>query len=241
MTKSTLATARTPFPEDGDPMSEATVRPGAAAARFPKVLIADDHKVVTEGLVRLLSERFQIVGTVGDGRLVVETVARLCPDAILLDVSMPNVSGLEALRQLRQHGITVKAIVLTMHADANLAVEALKAGASGFVLKEAGGDELLAAIDIVLAGGTYLATGLTKEILTLMVGATDPTRVELTARQREVLRLIVQGQRAKEIAATLEMSTRSVEAIKYKVMQTLNVHSTAELVRYTVENRLVAF
>jgi DNA-binding NarL/FixJ family response regulator len=191
--------------------------------------------------VRLLSDRFEIVGTIGDGRLVVETVARLCPDAILLDVSMPNVSGLEALRQLRHQGFTVRAIVLTMHADANLAVEALKAGASGFVLKEAGGDELLAALDIVLAGGTYLATGLTKEILTLMVGATDPTRIELTSRQREVLRLIVQGQRAKEIAATLDMSTRSVEAIKYKVMQTLNVHSTAELVRYTVENRLVAF
>ena len=208
---------------------------------LPKVLIVDDHKVVVEGLVRLLGERFEIVDTINDGRYVLDAVSRLHPDVIVLDISMPHVSGLEAMRQLKEHGIQSKAIVLTMHADANLAVEALRAGASGFVLKESSGEELVTALQVALNGGTYLTSGLTKEVVTLMVGAADPSRVELTTQQREVLRLIVRGQRAKEIASVLDLSTRTVEAIKYKIMQLLNVHSTAELVRYAIEHHLVTF
>jgi DNA-binding NarL/FixJ family response regulator len=208
---------------------------------LPTVVIADDHKIVTAGLIRLLGDRYEIVATINDGRFVPDTVARLQPDVVLLDLSMPNVSGLEALRQIRSRGIACKAIMLTMHADAALAVETLKAGASGFVLKESSGEELLAAIDVVLGGGTYLASDLTKEIVNLMVGVSDPNRVELTAQQREVLRMIVRGQRAKEIANVLDLSPRSVDGIKYRIMQQLDLHSTAELVRYAVENRLVAF
>ena len=115
----------------------------------------------------------------------------------------------------------------------------VRMGASGFMLKEASGDELLTAIEVVRRGDTYLPSGLMKEIVTLMVGTTDPSRVELTSQQREVLRLIVRGQRAKEIAVTLQISTRAVESTKSKIMQLLNVHSTAELVRYTIEHRLV--
>lgn len=208
---------------------------------LPTVLLVDDHRVVAEGLVRLLSHGFEILDAITDARLVSDAVSRLRPDVIVLDLSMPTVSGLEVLRQLRERQVEFKAIVLTMHADPNLAVEALKAGASGFVLKESSGEELLAALDVVLRGGTYLAAALTKDVVTLMVGATDPDRVELTPRQREILRLIVMGQRAKEIAGTLDVSARSVEATKYKMMQALNVHSTAELVRYAIEHRLVAF
>jgi DNA-binding NarL/FixJ family response regulator len=208
---------------------------------LPKVLIVDDHKVVAEGLVRLLSGHFEVVDTVNDGDFVVDAVLRHRPDLILLDASMPNVSGLEAMRRLKARGIPFRAIVLTMHADPTLAVEALRTGATGFMLKEASGEELLTAIDVVLRGDTYLASGLTKEIVTLMVGTTEPARVELTTQQREVLRLIVRGQRAKEIAGTLDTSTRSVESTKYKIMQLLNVHSTAELVRYAIEHRLVTF
>jgi DNA-binding NarL/FixJ family response regulator len=208
---------------------------------LPSVLIVDDHKVVAEGLVRLLGDSHEIAGTINDGSLVLEAVRRLRPDVIVLDITMANVSGLEVLRQLTANDIPFKAIVLTMHADANIAVEALRTGASGFVLKESSGEELLIALQVVLAGGTYLAQGLTKEIVNLMVGATDPSRVELTPRQQEVLRLIVRGQRAKEIAVALDMSTRGVEAAKYKMMQLLHVHSTAELVRYAIEHRLVTF
>ena len=207
----------------------------------PTVLLVDDHRVVAEGLVRLLSDDFDVVDAITDARLVPDTVSRLRPDVILLDLSMPTVSGLEVLRQLSERGVEFKAIILTMHADPSLAVEALKAGARGFVLKESSGEELLTALDVVLRGGTYLAATLTKDIVTLMVGAADPSRAELTPRQREILRLIVMGQRAKEIAGTLDVSTRSVEAAKYKMMQALNVHSTAELVRYAIEHRLVTF
>jgi DNA-binding NarL/FixJ family response regulator len=204
-----------------------------------RVLIVDDHRVVAEGLVRLLSGHFEVVETINDSRDIVNAVLERQPDVILLDASMPNVTGLEAMRRLKERGIAFKAIVLTMHADPSLAVEALKTGASGFVLKEASGEELLTAIEAVLSGNTYLASALTKEIVTLMVGATEPNRVELTTQQREVLRLIVRGLRTKEIAAALAASTRTIDATKHKIMQLLNVRSTAELVRYAVEHRLV--
>jgi DNA-binding NarL/FixJ family response regulator len=206
----------------------------------PRILIVDDHKVVAEGLVRLLGERFHVVGTIDDGSQVLEAVSRLRPDVVLLDLSMSNVSGLDAMRQLRERQIAVKAIVLTMHAEPSLAVEALKAGASGFVLKESSGEELVTALEVVLGGGTYLASRMTKDIVTLMVGSGTPS-VVLTALQKEVLRMIVRGQRAKEVAAALEISARSVEAIKYKMMQVLGVHSTAELVRFAIERRLVDY
>ena len=208
---------------------------------LPRVLIIDDHKVVAEGLVRLLSDHYEIIDIITDARLALAAIAEARPDVVLLDISMPYVSGFRVLNDLRARGDTCKVIVLTMHADPSLAVEALKGGASGFVLKESSGEELVSAIQTVMTGCTYFASGLTKEIVTLMVGATDPNRLDLTAQQREVLRLIVKGQRAKEIAGTLEISTRSVEAIKYRLMQQLNVHSTAELVRYAVEHNVVPF
>jgi DNA-binding NarL/FixJ family response regulator len=209
--------------------------------RRTRVLIIDDHKVVAEGLARLLRDLFEEVDASTDARLALERITRDQPDIVIVDVSMPHISGLELLRQIRASGARCKVIVLTMHAEPGLAVEALKNGASGFVLKESGGEELVTAVDVVLRGGTYLARDLTKEIMMLMVGAADPARVQLTTQQREIVRLIVSGQRAKEIASTLDLPPRSVETIKYKVMQQLNVHSTAELVRYAIEHQLVTF
>jgi DNA-binding NarL/FixJ family response regulator len=205
----------------------------------PRVLLIDDHRVVAEGLVRLLSERAEIVETLSDGRQALEAVRRVRPDVLIVDISMPHMSGLEVLRRLRQQGIDVKTIVLTMFADPGIAVEALEAGASAFVLKEASGDELLDAIRVVLDGGTYLSADLTKDVVTRMVEG-DPREVELTVRQQEVLRMIVRGLRAKEIASALDMPTRTVETVKYRMMQLLNVHSTAELVRYAVERGLIS-
>jgi DNA-binding NarL/FixJ family response regulator len=206
--------------------------------RRPRVLIVDDHKLFAEGLAQVIQDRFEIVGSLLDGSLLTAAVVRLRPDVVLLDASMPQVGGLEALRRLKAAHVDCKAILLTMHADPRLAIEALKAGASGFVLKESSHEELLVAVDAVLDGRTYLTSRLTKEVLSLMAGPAEPGRVELTPRQREVLRLIVRGQRVKEIAAALDLSPRSVEAIKYRMMQDLNVHSTAALVRYALEHRL---
>jgi DNA-binding NarL/FixJ family response regulator len=209
--------------------------------RLPTVLLADDHVVFTDGIVQLFQGRFDVVGTVADGSLLLDAVARLHPDVIVMDISMPKLSGLEALRQLKAKQDPTKVIFLTMHAEAKLAAEALRVGAKGFLVKESSGAELINAVDAVLQGRTYLTSALTEEVLALTASPADPAAVTLSARQREVLRLIVNGQRMKEIAATLNLSPRTVETIKYDMMRDLNLHSTAELVRYAVENRLVAF
>jgi DNA-binding NarL/FixJ family response regulator len=205
----------------------------------PRILLVDDHRIVTQGLMRLLEGDVEVVDSVHDGRAAVDAVILLRPDVVLLDLSMPGLSGLEVMRQLKARGTASRIVVLTMDADGELAVEALKAGASGFLLKESSAEEMLTAIRIVLNGGTYLASSLTRDIMTRLVG-TREAPVDLTPQQREVLRLVISGQRAKEIAAALDLSTRTVEAIKYRMMQSLNVHSTAELVRYAVEHRLIA-
>ena len=209
--------------------------------RLPTVLLADDHVVFTDGIVQLFQGRFDVVGTVADGSLLLDAVARLHPDVIVMDISMPKLSGLEALRQLKAKQDQTNVIFLTMHAEAKLAAEALRVGAKGFLVKESSGAELINAVDAVLQGRTYLTSALTEEVLALTASPPDPAAVTLSARQREVLRLIVNGQRMKEIAATLNLSPRTVETIKYDMMRDLNVHSTAELVRYAVEHRLVAF
>jgi DNA-binding NarL/FixJ family response regulator len=208
----------------------------------PQLLIVDDHELVIEGLVRLLGTRFDIVATLTDGRDVVEAVSQLRPDVLLLDLSIPNVSGLEVMQRLNARKIPYKAVVLTMHADARLAVESLRAGASAFVLKQSSARELEKALQVVLDGGTYLPAQITKHAVLLMVQGTSPSPsgVELSERQMDVLRLVVRGQRAKEIASALRLSTRAVEAIKYRVMQQLKVRSTAELVRFSLENRIVS-
>jgi len=207
--------------------------------RLPRVLIVDDHQLFTEGLTEVLKDRFEIVGAISDGRQLIETVRRLHPDVILLDLSMPHIGGIDVLLEMKAQKIACRTIVLTMHADARVAAEAIKAGAAGFVLKESTRRELVAALDAVLQNQVYLTEALTKDVLALMAGPADPAQVELTPRQREVLRLIVQGQRVKEIAAALELSPRSVESIKYRMMQDLNVQSTAALVRYALQHNIV--
>ena len=209
--------------------------------RLPTVILADDHVVFTEGIVRLLEGRAEVIATVTDGGQLVEAAARLHPDVLVMDISMPKVSGLEALRRLKANHDQSKVIFLTMHADASLATEALRAGAKGFVLKQSSGQELIDAIEAVVQGRTYLTSAITEEVLAMMAGPADPGAVELTARQKEVLRLIVSGQRMKEIATALELSPRTVETIKYEMMRALKVHSTADLVRHAVEHRLVVF
>ena len=209
--------------------------------RRPTVLLADDHVVFTDGIIRILKERFDVVGTVTDGRSILEAASRLRPDVIVTDISMPTLSGIEGLRQLKANHDESRVIFLTMHSDARLAAEAFRLGAKGFVLKQSSADELVKAMEAVLAGHTYMSSVLTEEVLSLMSDPTMSTGSELSSRQKEVLRLIVNGHRTKEIAANLNLSPRTVETIKYEMMRNLNVHSTTELVRYSIENRLVDF
>jgi DNA-binding NarL/FixJ family response regulator len=155
-------------------------------------------------------------------------------------MAMPVMDGLEALHQLKAARIDAKVVFLTMHADAQLATEALRAGASGYVLKHSAGEELIAAIQQALEGRVYLTPLLTKAVMTTLLEPTPQLAVELTPRQREVLQLLAEGRRMKEIAATLHLSTRTVETHKYQMMRALGVDSTAALVRYAVHLGLVA-
>jgi DNA-binding NarL/FixJ family response regulator len=207
--------------------------------RRTTILLADDHAIVTEGLAAVLAKHdFDVVGAVGDGHQLIDAAKRLRPDIIVTDLSMPGLTGLDVLARLKAEHVESKVIILTMHHDADVASLAMRGGASGFLLKESAGDELLAAIRQALQGRVYLTAALTKDVMERMAGASGAAEPQLTVRQRDVLRLLVKGQRMKEIAANLGLSTRTVETHKYDMMETLGLHSTAELVRYSLDRRL---
>ena len=207
--------------------------------RQPTVLLADDHAIVTDGLAKILKDAgYDVIGAVRDGQQLVEAAQRLRPDVIITDLSMPRMSGLDVLARLKSEPLESKVIVLTMHHDADLAADAIRGGASGFLLKESAGEELLAAVRHALDGKVYITPTITKDVMGRMSGAAGAREPQLTPRQRDILRLIVKGQRMKEIAATLGLSTRTVEGYKYEMMETLGVTSTAELVRYALDRRL---
>jgi DNA-binding NarL/FixJ family response regulator len=205
------------------------------------VLVADDHGIVREGVVNLLKEHdFDVVGAVGNGQELIDAALRLRPDLIVTDLSMPGLSGIDVLTRLKAERVESKVIVLTMHQDADLATRALRAGAWGFLLKHSAGEELLNAIQQTVEGRVYLTSTLTKDVLERMAAPASQSEPQLTARQRDVLRLIVEGRRMKEIAAALQLSARTVETHKYQMMQSLGVSSTAELVKYAITHRLIA-
>jgi len=203
------------------------------------VLLADDHAIVLEGLTALLGAEFSLVGTAADGAALIEAAQRLRPDVIVTDMSMPGPSGIELLRRLRADAPAARIIVLTMHADANLAAEALRAGASGFVAKHAAGKELITAIRTVRQGARYIAPPLTDGVLAALAEGPARAAGSLTPRQREVVTLLAQGRTMKEVAAALGLSPRTVETHKYQVMHEHGLQTTADLVRYALERGLI--
>jgi len=208
------------------------------SGRRATVLIADDHAIVMEGLVSLLQREFSVVGSVMDGTRLVEAARQHRPDIIVTDMAMPGLSGLEALHRLKVDDNPAKVIFLTMHADAQLAAEALRAGAAGYVAKHSAGKELMDAIHAVQRGGTYVTPLLAPDVLKKLADARAPGAETLTPRQRDVLSLIAAGRTMKEIAATLGLSPRTVETHKYQVMATLGLRTNAELIRYALEHGL---
>ena len=206
--------------------------------RRARVLLADDHTIVVEGLKSLLKDQFELVGTVADGGQLIDAARKLRPDVIVTDLSMPVLGGLDALRRLKAERLEARVIFLTMHADPRIAAEAFRAGAAGFLLKQSASEELITAIEDVLQGRTYLTPLLTKDVIANLTASATETEVALTPRQREVLRLLADGKRMKEIGAILGLSTRTVETHKYEMMQALGVGSTAELVRYALTHGL---
>jgi len=206
-----------------------------------RVLLADDHGIVVEGLKSLLEPEFELVGAVQDGRALMEAAEQLRPDVIVADISMPILNGIEAVRQIRKKDKQVKVVFLTMHPDVTYAASAFEAGASGYVLKHSAPSELVIAIHEALKGHVYVTPVIAGELMgAYRKGFAQKTaNVELTSRQREVLQLLAEGKSAKEIALILNISTRTVEFHKYRVMEDLGIKTVAELVRYAVKHGIV--
>jgi DNA-binding NarL/FixJ family response regulator len=195
--------------------------------------------MVAQGLGRLLGEAAELVALVSDGRQLVESTRTLRPDIVVSDVTMPVMSGLDAMRQLKADGSNARFIFLTIHTDARLAAQALRAGASAYLLKQAAGEELFEALRTVMDGRTYLTPLITKDVLWTMGNPAEDDTPALTPRQLEILRLVAQGKRMKEIAAELGLSVRTIEDHKAQLLRMLGVDSTAELVKFAVRQGLV--
>lgn len=209
----------------------------------PRTLIADDHQLFLEGLKHMIESECEIVGTATDGQQVVALAEELRPDIILLDLAMPLLNGLEAARQVRKTNPRTKFIFVTMQLNRDYVREAFEAGASGYVVKQEAASELLTAIQSVQQGGFFLSTLVSKKFLSKPLSPNEnPSKLftVLTPRQRQVLQLVAEGKSAKEIAALLFISVKTVEFHKKHLMEELKVHSSAELVRYAVEHGWVS-
>ena len=209
----------------------------------PRVLLADDHRMFAEGIRGLLAPEFELLGIVEDGQALLEAAQRLKPDVVVADITMPRLNGIDATARLRQMDDRMRVVLLTMHPDVAFVRRAFDAGASGYVLKHSAPDELIAAIRAALLGKTFVTPTLAGELMQDPAGApggsSDPVAM-LTPRQREILQLVAEGRSAKEIAADLNLSARTVEFHKHRVMETLQLHTTAELVHFAIKHGIVA-
>src|SRR5262249_28463883 len=209
----------------------------------PRVLLADDHLILAEGLRGVLEPEFEVVGVVADGRELVAAAKKHRPDVIVADVTMPSLHGIEAGVQLRGLGVEAKVVFLTMHRAVAYARRAMEAGAAGFVLKHSAASELVTAVREALRGLTYVTPMIAGELLqSYRQGDSGPrdSVQRLTARQREVLQLIAEGRSAKEVAAVLKISTRTAEAHKAHILESLGLRNTAELVQYAIRNGIIS-
>ena len=208
------------------------------------VIIADDHKIVLDGLKSLLERDFSVSGLAEDGMELVRMVKANNPDVVIADASMPKLNGIEAIRQIKEFDPDIKTIVLTMHNDVAYAVRAFDVGANGYIVKHAAADELVTAIREVIKGRTYITPYIAGELFLAVRNGLDNEQVDnpivkLTSRQREVLQLVAEGHTAQEIADRLYISRRTVEFHKYKIMETLGVKSSSDLVALAIKHGIV--
>jgi DNA-binding NarL/FixJ family response regulator len=209
----------------------------------PRVLLADDHRILAEGVRGLLEPVFDLVGIVSDGRELVEAAIELRPDVVVADISMPSLNGIDAVEQIRQAGVSCRVVFLTMQRDVSYARRAMEAGASGYVLKHSAHEELVKAIREALRGQTYVTPLIAGELLRSYQEEgpqTADSARRLTPRQREVLQLSAEGRSAKEVASLLHISSRTAEFHRARVMKVLGVKTTAELVQYAIRNGLIS-
>ena len=226
-----------------------SLHPSDMSEIIPTVLLADDHAIFTEALGALLQQHFQLVGTVANGEDLVELARRLQPDVIVTDISMPRLNGLNAIRRLREEGCQSKFVVLTMHLEPELAAEAFRAGVCGYLLKQSACKELLIAMDEICAGRLYLTPLIAKDLIATLLQGQSPAcgpklpmgepSIRLSPRQKQVLELVAEGRTMKEVGNLLHISSRTAEAHKYEMMQTLGAKTTAQLVQYAIRHGLV--
>ncbi len=210
----------------------------------PRLLLADDHTLLLEGIRLLLAPEFDLVGSVEDGQALLAAAKTLKPDVILLDISMPRLNGIDAARSLRKLLPSARLIFVTMHADADYVAEAFRAGAMGYILKRSAASELLTAIRAVLKGNHYVSPLVTRNALDLLISSSKKPRGKfsdrLTPRQREVLQLVAEGRSRKEIACILNISVKTVEFHKGNLKRELNLQTVADFTRYAIEHGFIS-
>ena len=210
---------------------------------LPRILIADDHVLVAEAFKALLDVDYEVVGTVGDGRSLVRVAAELRPDLIIIDVAMPILNGLDAGQQIRELLPSTKLVYVTMNHDADVAAEAFRCGASGYLVKTCAASELVTAVREVLRHKSYLSPTIAKDTVDFLCRQGKELVKEgnrLTGRQREVLQLLAEGKSMKEAASALNVTTRTIAFHKYRIMDVLNAKTNAELVQYAMRHRLIS-
>jgi two-component system, NarL family, response regulator NreC len=211
-----------------------------------KILLADDHKLLREGLRALIEEQknMTVVAEAEDGRSAVRLAAELSPDIIVMDISMPGLNGIDATRRIAAESPGIKVIALSMHADRNFVVEMFKAGAAGYLLKDCAFEELISAINAVSSKKAYLSSKLSDTMIKDYVNLFPKKKLSvfsaLTAREREVLQLLAEGKSTREIAASLNVSTKTVETFRRLVMKKLDIRSVAELTKYAIRAGLTS-
>ena len=211
-----------------------------------RVLLVDDHTVVRQGLRRILEsdDEIEIVGETGDGRSATEMAQRTHPHVVIMDIALPELNGIEATRQITKRSDGPKVLVLTMHSDDTCVRQSLKAGARGYLLKDSEDLDLLKAIRVVGRGGSFFSPAISKVLLESYLADAGGREVEdnltlLTDREREVLQLIAEGKTNKGIATLLSLSINTVETHRKHVMEKLDLHNTAEIVRFAVQKKIV--
>ena len=207
------------------------------------LVLADDHAIVVEGLKRLLTPEFELLATVGDGRALIEAAERLKPDVIVADISMPLLNGIEAVLQLRKRSSRAKVVFLSMHADVEIAAEALRVGASGYVLKHSAAETLSHAIREALAGRLYVSSRIATDVMAAFMESSqrrDKPVVQLTQREREVLQLVAEGRTIRGISSILKIAIRTVVFHKSNIMGKLGLRTTADLTQYAIKSHLIA-
>jgi DNA-binding NarL/FixJ family response regulator len=210
--------------------------------RRTRVLLADDHQMLVDALKGVLEPKFEVVGTVRDGRTLLRETAKLQPEVVVVDVAMPELNGLDAARQIKHNMPNVKVVFMTMNEDPDLVGEAFRAGASAFLLKQAAAFELTDAIDKVLKGGSYVTPRAAQGQANIALRE-PPARdhaPEPTPRQREVIQLLAEGRSMKEVASTLNITKRTVAAHKYAVMELLQLKTNADLMQYAIKHRIIS-